>query len=78
MGVVNQTILVVVILNNAWSAAGQAQWVPGGGEGEEGAGEEEIVYVGSENKPRKLGFVYCLNRPSAIYHAHLDSGKISE
>lgn len=56
-------------------AAGQAVWVPGAG-GE--MGEGEMVCVGWENKPRKLGFVYCLNRPSALYHAHLDSGKISE
>jgi len=34
--------------------AGQAQWVPG----EEGG----IVFVGWENTPRRLGFVYCLNR----------------
>lgn len=51
-------------------AAGQAVWVPGE--------KEEVVYVGWENKPRKLGFVYCLNRPSAIYHTHLETGKISE
>ena len=55
--------------------AGQAVWVPGGGEGE---GEGEVVCVGWENKPRKLGFVYCLNRPSALYHIQLDSGKTSE
>jgi len=34
--------------------AGQAQWIPG----EEGG----IVFVGWENTPRRLGFVYCLNR----------------
>ena len=51
-------------------AAGQAVWVPGK--------EEEMVYVGWEDKPRKLGFVYCLNRPSALYYTHLQSGKISE
>jgi acylaminoacyl-peptidase len=48
-------------------SAGQAVWVP-----EEGG---EVVCVGWENKPRKLGFVYCLNRPSALYHMHLGSGK---
>ena len=58
--------------------AGQAVWVPGVG-GEEGEGEEgEVVCVGWENRPRKLGFVYCLNRRSALYHTHLASGKISE
>ena len=51
--------------------AGQAVWVPG----EEGGG---VVCVGWENRPRKLGFVYCLNRPSALYHINLATGKISE
>ena len=54
----------------AISSAGQAVWVP-----EEGG---EVVCVGWENKPRKLGFVYCLNRPSALYHMHLGSGKSSK
>lgn len=60
-------------------SAGQAIWVPSPTtvDGEMG-GEKEVVCVGWENKPRKLGFVYCLNRPSAIYHIQLTSGKISE
>ena len=33
---------------------GQAQWVPGDDGG--------VVFVGWENKPRKLGLVYCPTR----------------
>lgn len=62
-----------VVMVSSMCTAGQAVWVPGAG-----GKEEEVVCVGWENKPRKLGFVYCLNRPSALYHAHLVSGKISE
>lgn len=40
----------------SFSPAGQARWVPG----EEGG----VVFVGWENRPQKLGFVYCLNRRS--------------
>ncbi len=33
---------------------GQAQWVPGE--------ENGIVFVGYENQPRKLGFLFCFNK----------------
>ena len=48
-------------------------WVPGSEEG-----EKEVVCVGWENEPHKLGIVYCVNRPSALYHTQLGSGKTSE
>ena len=34
--------------------AGQAVWVPGEDDG--------IVFIGWDNSPRKLGFIYCLCR----------------
>ena len=33
---------------------GKAQWLPGS--------NTELVFVGYENDPRKLGFIYCVNR----------------
>ena len=75
-GELSEVVPLTIVLSRP---AGQAQWVPrGSGGGEGGEEEEEVVFVGWENKPRKLGFIYCLNRPSALYHAHLTSGKISE
>ncbi|XP_064401064.1 acylamino-acid-releasing enzyme-like isoform X2 [Halichondria panicea] len=44
-------------------SAGQAQWVPG----DEGG----IVFVGYENHPRKLGFLFCFNKRSALYYANV-------
>ena len=35
-------------------SAGQAVWVPGD--------EEGVVFIGWNNRPRKLGFVYCICR----------------
>ncbi len=33
---------------------GKARWVPGS--------NEQVVFVGYENDPKKLGFIYCVNR----------------
>ena len=72
-GVVVWTMCILYDAVIVISSAGQAVWVP-----EEGGGGGEVVCVGWENRPRKLGFVYCLNRPSALYHMHLGSGKSSK
>ena len=53
------TRAVVLLPPPSPSPAGQARWVPG----EEGG----MVFVGWENRPQKLGFVYCLNRRSVTH-----------
>ena len=40
------------------NTAGQSQWIPGV--------EGGVVFAGWENRPIKLGFIYCLNRRSVF------------
>ena len=48
------TYIIYICLNVGLCVGGQCQWVPS----EDG----DVVFVGWENKPRKLGLVYCPTR----------------
>jgi hypothetical protein len=44
-------------------SAGQVQFSPSG---------EDLIFVGWNNEPRRLGIVHCYNRPSAIFSVPFD------
>lgn len=46
-----------------WLSPGQVQFSPSG---------DELVFVGWNNEPRRLGILHCYNRPSAIYSIPFD------
>lgn len=72
--VINPVVIVLDILSEECVVVepegrdvslGKARWLPGS--------NKELVFVGYENNPRKLGFVYCQNRPSTLFSADIEN-----